>query len=30
MKLDRFLADAVEFMPILLLGVRNTIIVTLG
>jgi polar amino acid transport system permease protein len=28
--MDRFLTDAVEFMPILLLGVRNTIIVTLG
>jgi polar amino acid transport system permease protein len=28
--MNRFLADAVEFMPILLLGVRNTIIVTLG
>jgi polar amino acid transport system permease protein len=26
----RFLTDSVEFMPILLLGVRNTIIVTLG
>ena len=28
--MQRFLTDAVEFMPILLLGVRNTIIVTLG
>ena len=28
--MDRFLTDTVEFMPILLLGVRNTIIVTLG
>jgi len=28
--MHRFLADTVEFMPILLLGVRNTIIVTLG
>jgi len=26
----RFLTDAAEFMPILLLGVRNTIVVTLG
>jgi polar amino acid transport system permease protein len=29
-QMHRFLADAIEFMPILLLGVRNTIIVTLG
>ena len=28
--MHRFLTDAAEFMPILLLGVRNTIIVTLG
>jgi polar amino acid transport system permease protein len=28
--MHRFLTDAIEFMPILLLGVRNTIIVTLG
>jgi polar amino acid transport system permease protein len=28
--MNRFLTDAAEFMPILLLGVRNTIIVTLG
>jgi polar amino acid transport system permease protein len=27
---ERFLTDAVEFMPILLLGVQNTIVVTLG
>jgi len=26
----RFLTDAIEFMPILLLGVKNTILVTLG
>jgi polar amino acid transport system permease protein len=29
-KMQRFLTDAVEFMPILLLGVRLTIIVTIG
>ena len=28
--MHRFLTDAIEFMPILLTGVRNTIIVTLG
>jgi polar amino acid transport system permease protein len=28
--MHRFIADAVEFMPILLLGVRNTIVVTIG
>jgi polar amino acid transport system permease protein len=28
--MHRFLADTIEFMPVLLLGVRNTIIVTLG
>jgi polar amino acid transport system permease protein len=28
--MHRFIADAVEFMPILLLGVRNTVIVTIG
>jgi polar amino acid transport system permease protein len=28
--MQRFIADTIEFMPILLLGVRNTIIVTLG
>jgi polar amino acid transport system permease protein len=28
--MQRFLAESVEFMPILLLGVRNTILVTLG
>jgi len=28
--MHRFLADSIEFMPILLLGVRNTILVTLG
>ena len=28
--MNRLLTDAVEFMPILLLGVRNTVIVTLG
>jgi polar amino acid transport system permease protein len=28
--MNRFLTDSIEFMPILLLGVRNTIIVTLG
>jgi polar amino acid transport system permease protein len=27
---DRFLTDTVEFMPILLLGVKNTILVTIG
>jgi len=27
---ERFLTDAVEFMPILLLGVQNTILVTIG
>jgi polar amino acid transport system permease protein len=28
--MSRFLTDAVEFMPILLLGVQNTVLVTLG
>jgi polar amino acid transport system permease protein len=28
--MNRFLTESIEFMPILLLGVRNTIIVTLG
>jgi polar amino acid transport system permease protein len=28
--MQRFLAESIEFMPILLLGVRNTILVTLG
>ena len=28
--MDRFLTDTVEFMPILLLGVKNTILVTIG
>src|SRR5262249_48455075 len=28
--MNRFLADSIEFMPILLLGVRNTVLVTLG
>lgn len=28
--MHRFLAESIEFMPILLLGVRNTILVTLG
>jgi polar amino acid transport system permease protein len=28
--MHRFIADTVEFMPILLLGVRNTIVVTIG
>jgi polar amino acid transport system permease protein len=28
--MHRFIADAVEFMPILLLGVRNTVVVTIG
>ena len=28
--MHRFLTDSIEFMPILLLGVRNTILVTLG
>src|SRR5215475_9519939 len=28
--MQRFLTESIEFMPILLLGVRNTIIVTLG
>jgi polar amino acid transport system permease protein len=28
--MNRFLTDAVEFMPILLLGVQNTVLVTLG
>jgi len=28
--MNRFLTDAIEFMPILLLGVKNTILVTLG
>lgn len=28
--MDRFLTETVEFMPILLLGVQNTVIVTIG
>jgi polar amino acid transport system permease protein len=28
--MNRFITDAIEFMPILLLGVRNTVVVTIG